>query len=61
MWIRGVFRVVTVEPNDTVLATAKKMLECLTSSVIVTVDNKPRGILTLVVFPLYPLVYIYLF
>ncbi|KAK4719550.1 hypothetical protein R3W88_017888 [Solanum pinnatisectum] len=39
-------KIVTVEPNDTVLATAKKMLECRTSSAIITVDNKPRGILT---------------
>ncbi|XP_009793090.1 CBS domain-containing protein CBSCBSPB1 [Nicotiana tabacum] len=39
-------KIVTVEPSDTVLATAKKMLECRTSSAIVTVDNKPRGILT---------------
>ncbi|PHT46329.1 CBS domain-containing protein CBSCBSPB1 [Capsicum baccatum] len=39
-------KIVTVEPNDTVLATAKKMLECRTSSAIITVGNKPRGILT---------------
>ncbi|KAK4341030.1 hypothetical protein RND71_039531 [Anisodus tanguticus] len=37
---------VTVEPNDTVLDTAKKMLESQTSSAIVAVDKKPRGILT---------------
>lgn len=39
-------KVVVVEPSDTVLATAKKMLESRTSSAIVMVDNKPRGILT---------------
>ncbi|KAG5617872.1 hypothetical protein H5410_017696 [Solanum commersonii] len=39
-------KVVIVEPSDTVLATAKKMLESRTSSAIVMVDNKPRGILT---------------
>ncbi|MCE3051756.1 CBS domain-containing protein cbscbspb4 [Datura stramonium] len=39
-------KVVIVEPSDTVLATAKKMLEYRTSSAIVMVDNKPRGILT---------------
>ncbi|KAK6148065.1 hypothetical protein DH2020_018977 [Rehmannia glutinosa] len=40
MWI------VTVDPNDTVLVAAKKMLEIRASSAIVTVENKPRGILT---------------
>ncbi|CAN4099234.1 unnamed protein product [Withania somnifera] len=39
-------KVVTVEPNDSVLATAKKMLDCRASSAIVAIDNKPRGILT---------------
>ncbi|XP_059304150.1 CBS domain-containing protein CBSCBSPB5-like [Lycium ferocissimum] len=39
-------KVVIVEPSDTVLAAAKKMLESRTSSAIVMVDNKPRGILT---------------
>lgn len=39
-------RVVAVEPNDTVLAAAKKMLELRTNCAIVTVENKPRGILT---------------
>lgn len=35
-----------VEPSDTVLTAAKKMLEFRASSAIVMVDNKPRGILT---------------
>ncbi|KAL3617569.1 CBS domain-containing protein cbscbspb1 [Castilleja foliolosa] len=39
-------KVVTVDPSDTVLVAAKKILELRTSSAIVTVDNKPRGILT---------------
>ncbi|OMP04077.1 Phox/Bem1p [Corchorus capsularis] len=39
-------KIVTVSPTDTVLATAKKMLEYRISSAIVTVENKPRGILT---------------
>ncbi|KAK4350664.1 hypothetical protein RND71_029977 [Anisodus tanguticus] len=39
-------KVVIVEPSDTVLAAAKKMLESRTSSAIVMGDNKPRGILT---------------
>ncbi|KAL6494391.1 CBS domain-containing protein cbscbspb1 [Orobanche gracilis] len=39
-------KVVTVDPSDTVLAAAKKILELRTSSAVVTVDNKPRGILT---------------
>ncbi|CAN4100563.1 unnamed protein product [Withania somnifera] len=38
-------KIVTVGPNDTVLTTTKKMLECHASSAIETVDNKPRGIL----------------
>ncbi|KAK6123745.1 hypothetical protein DH2020_042517 [Rehmannia glutinosa] len=38
--------IVTVDPNDTVLVAAKKMLEIRASSAIVTVENKPRGILT---------------
>ncbi|MCD7471701.1 CBS domain-containing protein cbscbspb4 [Datura stramonium] len=37
---------VIVEPNDTVLDAAKKMLESQASSAIVVVDKKPRGILT---------------
>lgn len=41
-----VVRIVTVDPSDTVLVAAKKMLEVRTSSAIVTVENKPRGILT---------------
>ncbi|CAA2978717.1 CBS domain-containing CBSCBSPB1-like [Olea europaea subsp. europaea] len=39
-------KIVTVAPSDTVLVAAQKMLECRTSSAIVTVENKPRGILT---------------
>ncbi|XP_055828412.1 CBS domain-containing protein CBSCBSPB5-like isoform X1 [Solanum dulcamara] len=39
-------KTVTVEPNDTVLDAAKKMLESQTSSAIVAVDKKPQGILT---------------
>ncbi|KAL6552437.1 CBS domain-containing protein cbscbspb1 [Orobanche hederae] len=39
-------KVVTVDPSDTVLSAAKKILELQTSSAVVTVDNKPRGILT---------------
>ncbi|KAG8379443.1 hypothetical protein BUALT_Bualt07G0088900 [Buddleja alternifolia] len=39
-------KIVTVDPGDTVLAAAKKMLEIRTSSAVVTVENKPRGILT---------------
>ncbi|XP_039042459.1 CBS domain-containing protein CBSCBSPB1-like [Hibiscus syriacus] len=36
---------VTVSPDDTVLATAKKMLESQFNSAVVTVDKKPRGII----------------
>ncbi|XP_061373765.1 CBS domain-containing protein CBSCBSPB1-like [Gastrolobium bilobum] len=39
-------KVVTVSPTDSVLATTKKMLELRASSAIVTVDDKPCGILT---------------
>ncbi|KAI3673611.1 hypothetical protein L6452_39735 [Arctium lappa] len=39
-------KIVTVSPFDTVVMATKKMLEFRISSVIVTVDNKPRGILT---------------
>ncbi|KAL2457272.1 CBS domain-containing protein CBSCBSPB5 [Forsythia ovata] len=39
-------KIVTVAPNDTVLVAAKKMLEFRTSSAVVTVENKPQGILT---------------
>ncbi|XP_038684982.1 CBS domain-containing protein CBSCBSPB5-like [Tripterygium wilfordii] len=39
-------KVVTVPPTDTVLMATKKMLESRTSSAVVVVDNKPRGILT---------------
>ncbi|KAM7254151.1 hypothetical protein ACFE04_029073 [Oxalis oulophora] len=39
-------KVVTVSPSDTVLAVARKMLEFRSSSAVVTVENKPRGILT---------------
>ncbi|XP_047316879.1 CBS domain-containing protein CBSCBSPB1-like [Impatiens glandulifera] len=37
---------VTVSPTDTVLTASKKMLEEGISSAVVTVENKPRGILT---------------
>ncbi|PIN22386.1 hypothetical protein CDL12_04892 [Handroanthus impetiginosus] len=39
-------KIVTVDPSDTVLVAAKKMLEIRASSAVVTVENKPRGILT---------------
>ncbi|KAL9329894.1 hypothetical protein ACSQ67_004897 [Phaseolus vulgaris] len=39
-------KVVTVSPTDSVLATTKKMLELRVSSAVVTVDDKPCGILT---------------
>ncbi|KAI3499586.1 hypothetical protein L1887_35389 [Cichorium endivia] len=39
-------KLVTVSPSDTVLIATKKMLECRISSAIVTIDNKPIGILT---------------
>ncbi|CAI9767375.1 unnamed protein product [Fraxinus pennsylvanica] len=39
-------KIVTVAPSDTVLVAAKKMLEFRTSSAVVTVENKPQGILT---------------
>uniref|UniRef100_A0A2P2MA50 CBS domain-containing protein CBSCBSPB5 n=1 Tax=Rhizophora mucronata TaxID=61149 RepID=A0A2P2MA50_RHIMU len=39
-------KVVTVSPSETVLAVAKKMLEFRSSSAVVVVENKPRGILT---------------
>ncbi|XWS51430.1 hypothetical protein CRYUN_Cryun12cG0175600 [Craigia yunnanensis] len=39
-------KIVTVSPDDTVLATSKKMLESRLNSAVVTVENKPRGILT---------------
>ncbi|XP_022730019.1 CBS domain-containing protein CBSCBSPB1-like isoform X2 [Durio zibethinus] len=39
-------KIVTVSPDETVLVTAKKMLESRLNSAVVTVENKPRGILT---------------
>ncbi|KAL9422580.1 hypothetical protein AB3S75_034788 [Citrus x aurantiifolia] len=39
-------KVVTISPTDTVLMATKKMLELRLSSAVVTVENKPRGILT---------------
>lgn len=39
-------KIVTVSPTDTVVMATKKMLECRTSCAVVTVDEKPRGILT---------------
>ncbi|XP_076909814.1 CBS domain-containing protein CBSCBSPB1-like [Bidens hawaiensis] len=38
--------IVTVSPFDTVVMATKKMLAFSSSSAIVTVDNRPRGILT---------------
>ncbi|KAL9247527.1 hypothetical protein vseg_020952 [Gypsophila vaccaria] len=37
---------ITISPTDTVLSAAKKMLEYKLSCAIVTVENKPKGILT---------------
>ncbi|KAK7291546.1 hypothetical protein RIF29_06782 [Crotalaria pallida] len=39
-------KVVTVSPTDSVLTAAKKMVELPASSAVVTVDDKPCGILT---------------
>nr|GMC53603.1 CBS domain-containing protein CBSCBSPB1 [Ipomoea batatas] len=39
-------KIITVSPSDTVVEAAKKMLEFRMSSAVVTVDDKPRGILT---------------
>ncbi|KAG9153654.1 hypothetical protein Leryth_008567 [Lithospermum erythrorhizon] len=39
-------KIVTVLPSDTVLDASKKMLQSQASAAIVTVENKPRGILT---------------
>ncbi|MED6124725.1 CBS domain-containing protein cbscbspb4 [Stylosanthes scabra] len=39
-------KVIIVSPTDTVLATTKKMLELRVSCAVVTVDDKPCGILT---------------
>ncbi|XP_021847553.1 CBS domain-containing protein CBSCBSPB1 [Spinacia oleracea] len=39
-------KLLTVSPTDTVLEAAKKMLECRLSCAIVTIENKPKGILT---------------
>ncbi|XP_022921415.1 CBS domain-containing protein CBSCBSPB5 isoform X2 [Cucurbita moschata] len=39
-------KIVTVPPTETVLMATKKMLELRVSSAVVTVDNKPQGILT---------------
>ncbi|KAK6924685.1 CBS domain, partial [Dillenia turbinata] len=39
-------KIVTVSPTDTVLAATQKMLEIQASCAVVTVENKPRGILT---------------
>ncbi|XP_077250385.1 CBS domain-containing protein CBSCBSPB5-like [Tasmannia lanceolata] len=39
-------KLLTVSPTDSVLSATKKMLELRLSSAVVTVDNKPRGILT---------------
>lgn len=39
-------KIVTVSPTDTVLVAAKKMLESRISCAVVSLENKPRGILT---------------
>ncbi|XP_075662837.1 CBS domain-containing protein CBSCBSPB1 isoform X2 [Castanea sativa] len=39
-------KVATVSPTETVLVATKKMLEFRSSSAVVTVDDKPRGIIT---------------
>uniref|UniRef100_A0A7N0VEC3 CBS domain-containing protein n=1 Tax=Kalanchoe fedtschenkoi TaxID=63787 RepID=A0A7N0VEC3_KALFE len=39
-------KVVIVAPTDTVLMAAKKMVEFHSSCAVVTIDNKPKGILT---------------
>lgn len=39
-------KIVTVSPTETVLAVTKKMVELRLTCAVVTVDNKPRGILT---------------
>ncbi|GAB4860420.1 CBS domain-containing protein cbscbspb1 [Ancistrocladus abbreviatus] len=39
-------KILTVSPTDTVSVAAKKMLEYRLSCAVVTVENKPRGILT---------------
>ncbi|KAK1422395.1 hypothetical protein QVD17_25485 [Tagetes erecta] len=44
--ISGNPKLVTVSPLDTVLMATKTMIKCHTSSAIVTVDSKPRGIVT---------------
>lgn len=43
MWMN---RIATVDPSDTVVTAAKRMQEQRTSCAVITVDNKPRGILT---------------
>ncbi|CAL9127992.1 PB1 [Musa troglodytarum] len=39
-------KVVTISPTDSVLTATKKMLELKISSAVITVEKKPRGILT---------------
>ncbi|XP_030939244.1 CBS domain-containing protein CBSCBSPB5-like isoform X1 [Quercus lobata] len=39
-------KIATVSPTETVLVATKKMLEFRTSSAVVTIDDKPRGIIT---------------
>ncbi|XP_074317205.1 CBS domain-containing protein CBSCBSPB1-like [Silene latifolia] len=39
-------KIITISPTDTVLSAAKKMLEYKLSCAIVTVENRPKGILT---------------
>jgi len=42
----ALFRMVTVAPTDSVLKTTKKMVELHAGCAVVTVDGKPRGIVT---------------
>jgi len=44
--VASFIRVLTVLPTDSVLVATRKMLEIQISSAIVTVGNKPYGILT---------------
>ena len=44
------FRVAIVSPSDTIYMAAKKMRELRVNSAIVSTNNKPQGILTLVCF-----------
>ena len=48
--VASFIRVLTVLPTDSVLVATRKMLEIQISSAIVTVGNKPYGILTQALF-----------